>query len=511
MNQNSNNNINETPLTDIDYEGVVYEPSKDSLKYKENNIKNTTKTKEKIKKAPNFNFSIFLGITISIGVVIFALVAILTYSSLSNYINLPKNNSSLNLDNNTNNNIDNESLVLDTNTNQNIIGIIKNIDYEKNIFTFSDIKTNKVYTLKSKSTTEFKDKYENMLTISELEIGNVVDFSFDTDNKLNYVYENKNSFYLENISNTKINTELNTLSLNDKTYKINDNAIILRNNEEYELSKISSVDILDIKGYNNTIYFIELKKGNGILKLENKPALNKAVIEIDRDIFKSLEEIDSINLSEGKHKIVIRSEDTISFVKEIDIISGQETILDLSEIQNKSGTLYIKSNITDYTLYINNVIETSREPLKLHYGTYNIRAEKEGYNPFQAQVSINGPQANVEIKLEKIEKMGKININSTPDNTEVFINNNFVGYTPLVYKVPHGVHTITLKKSGYNDFVLSSVTIGDEESSFNITMHKSNTDTSSNTTTTITSSTNTESTKTTTNNTDTEIVREPTI
>ena len=200
MNQNSNNNINETPLTDIDYEGVVYEPSKDSLKYKENNIKNTTKTKEKIKKAPNFNFSIFLGITISIGVVIFALVAILTYSSLSNYINLPKNNSSLNLDNNTNNNIDNESLVLDTNTNQNIIGIIKNIDYEKNIFTFSDIKTNKVYTLKSKSTTEFKDKYENMLTISELEIGNVVDFSFDTDNKLNYVYENKNSFYLENIS-----------------------------------------------------------------------------------------------------------------------------------------------------------------------------------------------------------------------------------------------------------------------------------------------------------------------
>lgn len=504
MNQNSNNNINETPLTDIDYDGVIYEPSKDSINFKEDNNKNKIKPKEKIKKAPNFNFSIFLGITISIGVVIFTLVAILTYSSLSNYIDLPstKNNNSLNLSNNT----ENKDLVLDTNTNETIVGIIKNIDYEKNIFTFSDIKTNKIYTLKSKPTTVFKDKYENMLTISELGIGNIVDFSFDTDNKLNYINENKNSFYLENISNLKINTELNTLTLNDKIYKINENAIIIRNNEDYELSKISSIDILDIKGYNNTIYFIELKKGNGILKFENKPELNKAVIEIDRNIFKSLDELDSINLSEGKHKVVIRSEDTISFVKEVDIISGQETIVDLSELQNKSGTLYIKSNVKDYTLYINDVIETSREPLKLQYGTYSIRAEKEGYNPFQAQVSINGSRANVEINLEKIEKIGKLNISSNPDNAEVFVNNNFVGYTPLVYKLPHGVHTITLKKSGYNDFVLSSVTIGDEESSFNITMHKANNDTLTNAT-----STTTETTETTTNNNDIEIVKEPTI
>ncbi len=477
MNKNFNKDNNETPLTDIDYEGVIYEPS-ENIKNNNNNNNinkinnkniNDNKPKPKIKKAPNFNFSLFMGITIAIGVIIFGIVAMLTYSSLSSYISLPSTEDK-NLTT-SNQNIE-DSLALDSNTNKNIVGVIKSINYEKNIFTFSSLNTNKIYTLRSKPSSIFKDKYDNMLTISELHIGDLVDFSFDDDNKINYIYENKDSFLLENVSNVKINSDLNVLTLNDKTFKISDKISILKNNEPYDLANVSPLDVLDIKGYKNTIYFMEIKKGNGILKLENKPDLDNAVIEIDRDIFKSLDEIDKIQLSEGNHKIVIRSEDTLSFVKEINIISGQETILDLNQIQNKSGTLFIQSNVDDYTLYINNVIETSREPLKLQYGAYTIRAEKEGYSPFTAQISINSPQSSVDINLEKIEKMGEINISSSPDGAEVFINNALVGYTPLKYKLPQGVHTIVLKKDGYNDFVLSSVTIGEEDSSFNITMHK---------------------------------------
>lgn len=485
MNNKSNKSFNDIPLTDLDYKGVIYEPSENAKKFQKSKQKINDKpaVKKQIKKAPNFNFGLFLGLTISIGVVIFIIVTSLTYSSISSYIGLPKPNDNIEQDINNLPN-DNNSLILDSNTNENLTAIIKNIDYEKNIFTFTDIKTNKIYTLKAKPSTVFKDKYDNMLTISEMKTGSIVDFSFDDSNKLNYVKENTNSFSLENLTNAKIDLELNLLSINDKSYKIDDNVIVLKNGQPYDIINISSLDIIDIKGYDNTIYFIDVKKGNGTLKLTNKPNLSNAFVEIDRDIFKSLAEIDTVNLSEGKHKVVIRSDDSISFVKEIDILSGEETVLDLSQIQNKTATLLIKSNVTDYTLYINNTVETSREPLNLSYGTYTIRAEKEGYTPFETQISINSPQATLNINLEKIEKVGKVNISSNPDNAEVYINNAFVGYTPLNYKVSQGVHTITLKKSGYNDFVLSSVTIGEEESSFNITMHKSQTETTTQDTTT---------------------------
>lgn len=484
MNNKSKKNLNDIPLTDLDYSGVIYEPSDSakSLYNKSTNNINNIKSKPKIKKAPSFNFSIFFSFTIIIGVVVFILVFMLTFSSVSSYMGTPNNKS--NTVSNNQINTEQNQLILDSNTNENILGIIKNINYDTNIFTFNDIKTNKDYTLKSKPSSIFKDKYDNMLTITELKIGTIVDFSFDSSNKLNYIKENNNSFTLENISNVQIDLELNKLEINDKTLEINDKVIVLKNNEPYEISSISPLDIIDIKGYNNMVYFINVKKGNGILKLTNKPSLNNAVIEIDRNIFKSLNEIDSVNLAEGKHKVVIRSDDTISFVKEIEIIAGTETILDLNQLQNKSGTLIIKSNVPDYTLYVNNNIETSREPLKLTYGSYTIRAEKEGYTPFETQVSINSSQNNINIELEKLEKIGEMTISSNPDNAEVFVDNVLVGYTPLTYKLSQGIHTVTLKKDGYNDFVLSSVTISDEKSSFNITMHKSQNDTSDTSSTT---------------------------
>lgn len=484
MNNKSKKNFNDIPLTDLDYNGVIYEPS-DTAKNLYNNTTNNinnTKSKPKIKKAPNFNFSIFFSFTIVIGVVIFILAFMLTFSSLSSYMGTPSNKT--NSISNNEINTEQNQLVLDSNTDENILGIIKNINYDTSIFTFTDIKTNKDYTLKSKPSSIFKDKYDNMLTIAELKIGTIVDFSFDSSNKLNYIKENSDSFTLENVSNVKINLELNKLDINDKTLEISDKVITLKNNEPYEISSISPLDIIDIKGYNNMVYFINVKKGNGTLKLTNKPSLNNAIIEIDRNIFKSLNEIDSVNLAEGSHKVVIRSDDTLSFIREIEIIAGTETILDLNQLQNKSGTLIIKSNVTDYTLYVNNNIETSREPLNLAYGSYTIRAEKEGYTPFETQVNINSSQNSINIELEKIEKIGEMTISSNPDNAEVFVDNVLVGYTPLTYKLSQGVHTITLKKDGYNDFVLSSVTISDEENSFNITMHKSQNDTSATSTTT---------------------------
>lgn len=492
MNTKSNKNTNNINLTDVDYEGVIYEPSNAMKKYKKKinnkNLKSSDNVPKvsKIKKAPNFNFNLFIGLTVTFGITIFLMVAILTYSSFSDYIgvspNQNTNNNNILLPNNQEN-----SLALDTNTNKNIIGIIKNINYEKSIFTLSNLNSNKTYTLKSKPSTIFKDKYGNILSISELNIGDIVDFAFNDDNTLDYINQNSNSFLLENVSNIKIDTNSNTLTLNNKIFNISENISVFKDNESYDLLNISNLYTIDIKGYNNIIYFINVKKGAGTLKLENKPNLNKAIIEIDRDIFKSLDEVNTINLTEGKHKIVIRSDDSLSFVKEVDIVSDTETLLDLSQIQNKSATLFIKSNVTDYTLYINGVLETSREPLKLQYGSYSIKAEKEGYNPFETQISINKPTANINIELEKIEKVGKISINSTPDNASVFVNNTLVGYTPLTYKLPQGTHTITLKKEGYNDFVLSSVTVGEEESSFNITMHKStNSDTSTTTQSTTT-------------------------
>ena len=505
---NNKNNFDDTPLTDLDYKGVIYEPSENARNFQKKhnsfNIKKDIKEpKKKIKKASSFNFNLFLGLTISLALFAFVMALSLTYSSVASYFNFPtfsednNVNANLNLSENSNLNDNENNPILDSNTHKNMLGIIKNIDYDKNLIDIINMSTNKIYTLKTKPSSIFKDKYDNMLSLSELSSGLIVDFSFDDNNKINYINENKDSFILKDISNLKIDLANKTLGLNDKIFTIDDKVTVLKNNQPYDLSKILSFDVVDIKGYKDNVYYIDIKKGTGTLKIINKPDLTNGVLEIGRHTFIPLNDgSDVVSLPEGVHKIVVRSSDSVSFAKEINITSDAETILDLSQIQNKLSTIFVKSNVTDYTLYINDEIKNISEPLKLPYGTYNVKAEKEGYLPFQQQISINSERYNLNIDFEKIEKLGKISVSSSPENANVFVDNTLVGQTPLSYKIPQGVHTITLKKEGYNDFVLSSVTIGDEESSFNITMHKAqnSSDTSSTTTTTTPSSSTTETT-----------------
>lgn len=480
-NNYNSKNIDDIPLTDLDYQGVIYEPSQNNSKI---SPKKTTIPAKK-KQAQNFNYSYFLIGTICLGVVIFGIIFFLTYNYIAEYFDFPSFNKpniseSQNISD-SNKPVEND-ILLNENTNKNIIGVLKYIDTEKNTIELIEPNSNKNYILKLTSSSELKDKYENPLSIVEFFKGDIVDFSFDSTNKLIYMKKYENAFLEENVSNFNLDLTNSILKYNGNAFKINKNVLVYKDIIEYPLEKVSSLDTLNIKGIGNDIYYIEIKKGNGIIKFENKPNLPDATLEIDRDIFKPLSEINTINIKEGLHKIVIRSGSISPFVKEIEVTSGNETIIDLTEIQNKRGYLSINTNISDYNLYINEKIELSREPLSLSYGTYNIKIEKEGYQPFNSQVLINKPQVSLQANLEKFEKLGKLDISSNPTEAQVFVNNAFIGYTPLNYKLPYGTHNIVLKKEGYLDFNLSSITIGENESVFNITMHKKQTETTETTT-----------------------------
>ena len=80
-----NKNLDDIPLTDIDYEGVIYENSRNSKAnnvYKKNiisNKKSYSKPHKKVKKDQNFNYSKFLIGAISFGGEICLVVFFLTY------------------------------------------------------------------------------------------------------------------------------------------------------------------------------------------------------------------------------------------------------------------------------------------------------------------------------------------------------------------------------------------------------------------------------------------------
>lgn len=467
------NNIDDIPLTDLDYDGVVFEPSKRADKIiNKNKIKKNSKNK--IKKAQNFDFNIFITFAILLGLAVFGAMIFFIYTFISNN-SLPNAPvpEKININNNditpSNNDYIQNKVKED---HKMIVSLIKKIDYTNETITILDLKTNIDYDLKTKNSTEFKDKFDVPLTFAEFTKGDIVEVAFDSGENVSYIKKSTNSFDMEVDSVNQINLTNNTIRIDDTLYDINDNALILKDNATYDKKFLSIVDTLQIKGIYNNIYFIDVIKGNGILKIINKPNLTNATIEVNRDTFKSLNDVESLTLKEGINKIVVQSDDTNPYINEINIVAGTETNLDLSILTNRIGSVIINTNTSDYTVYIDDIMQSHTKSYDLKYGAHSIKIIKEGYLPFDTKIIVNKPYVNLNATLESIKTTGKLTISSTPDGAQVLVNNLFIGYTPLTYKLPYGQYSVILRKSNYDDFTLDDINIGETEATFKVTLHQ---------------------------------------
>lgn len=481
-------------LTKEDYDGVIYTPSSESKHksniYKQTAIENNPKTIKR--KPPKSQYKAFMIATIISGVVICVTVFALVYNSVSE--KAPKLPDKQDISGN-----DLITKPKETKTEKEFVTVIKNIDIPSKRITLYNVDTKKSFMADVPGSADLKDKYDKNMALAEFSEGDIVNCSFDAEEKLISLKENNEYWEMESVTGVSINTESKNISKDNKTYIYDDMVISKYKDKDYDIGNIDSTDTVTIKVYKNTVYFINLEKGHGTIKINNKETIKDGSIEIDTTIYKSLSEANEIKVSEGNHKIVIKGSNTEPFSQEIFVSASETYLLDLSSVQVKSGVLLINVNIPDYTLYVNDIMETSREPLMLDYGAYKISIKKEGYVSYETQIVINKSQTNLNAELKKEVKMGKLTINTTPVGATLFVDNINVGLTPISKEFEYGYHTITIRKPGYNEFVLESVLIGEKENLFNIELHPEIT-TNTNTTTTTTSPNTTNTTTSNINN-----------
>ena len=94
-------------------------------------------------------------------------------------------------------------------------------------------------------------------------------------------------------------------------------------------------------------------------------------------------------------------------------------------------------------------------------GEHTVTLTLAGYQPYSTRVTVYvntvsevsailqsaGPKAGV----------GEVSVSSTPADANVFIDNNFVGITPLTLKaIPTGTHAIMVWSAGYQDYEVTT-------------------------------------------------------
>ena len=150
-------------------------------------------------------------------------------------------------------------------------------------------------------------------------------------------------------------------------------------------------------------------------------------------------------------------------VRDLAINAGDQQTLPVV-LKALPGTMHLSSVPTGARLYVNNEPKGTA-PLTLTEikpGTYEVRAELEGYGTTSKTVTIaNGESASEEFRMSNV--MGRMEVRTSPVGATVFLDGRKIGETTAkdpdaefsdilaVENILEGEHVLVVKKDGYAD------------------------------------------------------------
>ncbi|MEI6891207.1 MAG: PEGA domain-containing protein [Pontiella sp.] len=116
-----------------------------------------------------------------------------------------------------------------------------------------------------------------------------------------------------------------------------------------------------------------------------------------------------------------------------------------------SGEISVTSDPKNADIYLNSVLVVGQSPKVFKHlppGEYTVELRKEGYaRSYQTVALLEGRKASIEMQLNRTT--GLLLVKSDPVGSEVVINSEVLGTTPLlITKLPLGTYDVTIRAVG---------------------------------------------------------------
>lgn len=453
----------------------------------------------------------FMFITIIIGVILCLVVFFAVFISMNKKTTNVQTTTSWSQSINTNNTTlstqsstipKTETTVEIENDDLEAIAVIMDTNVDRKKIELYDIEGDKEISLIMEAGAEMKDQYGQAMSLAEFSSGDIVQVVYSKNSmEFNTLRISAQAWSLESVTGLEIDDVNSKITIGTKVYRYNNRLIADYGISNFGMLDIDPIDVVSLKGYKDTVWFLQVKKAHGFVTITGKDKIKNGSLEIDTDIYRTLDEAGRMIISEGKHRIVVKGSNIEPYTQEFSVSIGEEVNIDLVNVEIKTGVVLIKSNVDDFNLYINDEQHNMNEPLVLEYGEYIIKATKDEYKDFNARLLVESETLVLTISMEQKEevKMGEVTVfTNNVKEANVYVDNTYVGITPVTVKLTHGEHRVIIKKDGYYD-LSTPVTVGDTPQNLGFTMHQVTQSDSSNTNaTTSTTTAPTEETTTST-------------
>lgn len=377
------------------------------------------------------------------------------------------------------------------------LAVITNIDEENNIIEFYKIDTEEECMYSYNSGTEILTKTGRSISIQSVAKGEVVDVHYDPNSYMvSKIQISDNDKVWENgkVTVFSVDDATRSMSVGSSLYYYKDDVYVVSNEERISISELTAEDQLIVKGYGNRVVSVIVDRGHGYLSLKGEDIFVGGLIDIGGSIVKVIEENMLILVPEGTHKVEVRNNNTIA-EKHVTITRGEQSVADFSDVAatvTTTGSIKLNINVSDATVYIDNIKREYTSVINLTTGTHSIIAVADGYETFRTAVEIETGHKSMDIILIKesedeeetteegsteeettteeptvegetiVSEINDVTV-SGPVGGLVYFDSTYMGVAPVTFDMVTGTHVISIiSGKNINSYTVTLAEGGDD-------------------------------------------------
>jgi len=386
------------------------------------------------------------------------------------------------------NRTDNEGDTTDIDSDGKILCVVKSIDIDQQWVTLFNVESKEELTLSYHGGTDITDKYNKIMSMSQMPLGAMVDVSYEPgDNKLTSMNLSTKAWENVKVNHLNIDIKNQVMKIAATQYKFNGCLSVLDGEEFVSVDSLAEQDELTVWGYDQTIWSVIIKKGHGTVKLENYEDYLGNNIKVGYEGIQKIADGLEITAREGECNITVEN-GQYSATKNIMVNRNQVTYVslnDLGPIGPNTGLVLFQVTPYGADLYVDGKPASYTDTLKLEYGTHSVKVALGGYNTYEGTINIDSDSKTIKVKLPEetsdedatatetdssspasgsvtpkpgvtvtpkpgtTENTGNKIYVQTPVGASVYFDGSFIGMAPCSYQKIKGTHVLTFIKEGY--------------------------------------------------------------
>jgi len=344
-----------------------------------------------------------------------------------------------------------------------LTGVIININQSGRVLEILDIDSLEVLNFRADNSTTMQNRTGDSMSFAQFRPGDIVDARYrEIGEPLTSISLAPAAWEHRNVSDIRVNPQGRTITVGDgaNIYRYTERTISLFDNEHYDIADINPLNVVTLRGIGSDIWYIEISRSTGFINIVNGENIRDGIIEVDNNISMHLNEdgstYDPIRVLSGNRQVSVRGSNIHDFNTAIDVSVGEQAILDLSSVQFLAGVVSFNINEPGASVTINGIPKRTDEPLILDYGRYELVVAKDGFITYETVFELNEPSLELTIRLER--DVNRVNItvitlnaatNETITGARVYLDDVFIGQTPVAALVEEGNRMLSIRKEGF--------------------------------------------------------------